>query len=389
MALSPADIVFLRSKRGSQCLAAYAYRDLSEDNTLPLLTELRKSHSPAEASAILTTLRLRKKAKAKFSRFASDMLFTEAGLEQASHPLVRHYRAGLIESSNVLDVCCGIGGDSLAMAARGKEVLGLDLDPVAIAIARHNAAAMGRNAAFQVADAARALPPGFGCIFFDPGRRDRQGKRIRHVERYLPPLSLVRAWRADEIIVKLSPAVDLQQLADYGGQVEFISAKGQLTEALLWLHQPPGPPRATLLDDDGARYLARGSPVDISITSPRTWLFEPDPAVLRAGLVRDLAQELGASMIDETIAYLVLDQRVETAWGRYWEVLAWMPFQLKRLRRYLMERDVGRVTVKTRGFAMTPDELTARLRLRKGAEARVLVMTRCRGKPVAIICKPF
>ena len=388
MALSLDDIAFLRSERASQLLAARADCDISAGNTLSLLTSLRKSLSVAEASAVLTTLRLRKTAAAKFPRFASDMLFTEAALQQAGHPQTRRYRAGLVASHRVLDVCCGIGGDSLALAAAGKAVLGLDIDPIRIAIARHNATATGLSAVFEAADAAGPLPQGYSCIFFDPGRRDRQGRRIRHVEHYQPPLSLARAWKADEIIVKLSPALDLRQLAAYGGQVEFISAKGQLVEALLWLHRPSSPPRATLLTDGGAFHLRRGAPASIEITSPKTWLFEPDPAVLRAGLVQDLAQALNAAMIDESIAYLTMDARAETAWGRSWKALDWMPFQLKRLRRYLVERGVGRVTVKKRGFAMTPEELIARLRLRAGAEERVLVMTRHLGKPIAIICEP-
>ena len=388
MALSLDDIAFLRSERGRKVLATYADCDISAGNTLPLLTALRKSLSLSEASAVLTTLRLRRRAVTKFPRYAGDMLFTEAGLQQASHPQARRYRAGLVESGHVLDVCCGIGGDSLALASAGKAVLGLDIDPVRIAIARHNATATGLRVVFEAADAAEPLPPGYGCIFFDPGRRDRQGKRIRHVESYQPRLSLARAWKAEEIIVKLSPAVDLRQLDAYGGQVEFISVKGKLVEALLWLQRPSSPPRATLLSDGGAYHLRRGAPASIEITSPQTWLFEPDPAVLRAGLVQDLAQAIGAAMIDESIAYLTMDARAETAWGRSWKILDWMPFQLKRLRRYLMQRGVGRVTVKKRGFAMTPAELIARLRLRAGDEGRVLVMTRHRGKPIVIICEP-
>ncbi len=389
MALRLDDIAFLRSERGNQFLIAYADCDTSESNTLPLLSELRKSLSPAEASAVLTTLRLRKKAETKFPRFAGGMLFTADGLQQASHPLVRRYRAALIASRDVLDVCCGIGGDSLAFAAAGKQVLGLDIDPVRIAIARHNAAATGLGAAFQVTDATRAIPGGFSSIFFDPGRRDGQGRRIRHVEQYLPPLSLLRSWQADDIIVKLSPAVDLRQLEAYGGQVEFISAMGQMTEALLWQNRPSSWPSATLLSDDGAYHLKSECRTRVAVAAPKAWLFEPDPAVLRAGLVQDLARQLKAAMIDETIAYLTMDARVETPWGRYWRILDWMPFQLKRLRTYLVERGVGSVTVKKRGFAMSPEALTARLRLRDDDEARVLVMTRHRGKPIAVICAPY
>ncbi len=388
MALSLEDIAFLRSERGAQCLAAYADSDLSESNALPLLTGLRQTLSMTEAAAVLTTLKLRRKALAKFPQFAHDMLFTQAGLQQASHPLARSYRAGLIEPRAVLDVCCGIGGDSLALAAAGKRVLGLDLDPVRVAIARHNAAAMGLGAEFRVADAARPLPSGYSCIFFDPGRRDRQGRRLHHVERYQPPLSLLRLWKAEEIIIKLSPAVDLRQLEAYGGQVEFISTKGQLTEALLWQQRPSALPRATLLLDNGAHHLSRDTHAAVDIAAPAAWLFEPDPAILRAGLARTLARQLNANLIDESIAYLTMEERAETPWGRYWKILDWMPFQLKRLRRYLVERGVGHITVKKRGFAMSPEALITRLRLRDGAEARVLAMTRHQGKPIAIVCEP-
>ena len=386
MALSLDDIVFLQSDCASRIMADHADSDLSAGNTLTLITKLRKSLTLSEAGAVLTTLRLRKKAAKKFPRFANEMLFTEDGLQQASHPLVRRYRARALESSSVLDLCCGIGADSLAFAAAGHHVLGLDIDPVRIAIAGRNAEVMALNAVFQVADVGKSIPDGFEGIFYDPGRRDRQGRRIHHVEHYLPPLSLARAWKAQDITVKLSPGVDLRQLESYGGQVEFVSVKGQLTEALLRLRRPTSLPMATLLIGSEIHHLFHRGLQYVEITIPRNWLFEPDPAVLRAGLVQDLAIDLNATMLEETIAYLTMDERSETPWGRYWKILDWMPFQLKRLRRYLIEHGVGHVTVKKRGFPMTPEELIARLRLRQGDLSRILVMTRHHGKPVVIIC---
>ena len=387
MALSLDDIAFLRTEEAARVLTRYAGADVSAGNTLRILTELRKQMSAAEAAAVLTTLRLRAKARTKFPQRARDMLFTEFGLQQASHRLVRRYRAGLIDSDSVLDVCCGIGGDSLAFAAAGHRVLGLDIDPARIAIARHNAAAAGLQAAFHVADVRGGIPAGFDCVFFDPSRRDSRGRRIRHVERYEPPLSLAAGIEAREVIVKLSPGVDLQQLAAYGGQVEFVSARGQLTEALLWLHHAKAAPKATLLTERGSFHLCPQHDAPVEITEPKAWLLEPDASVLRAGLVRQLAHEHQATMLDATIAYLTSDGPVETAWLRTWRILDWMPFQLKRLRRYLAERGVGRVTVKKRGFPLRPEELIARLRLKGGGESRVLVMTRHNGKPVAIICE--
>ena len=386
MPLSADDIAFLQTERASVHLQAHADDDLSDANALRLLTTLRKSLTAPEAAAVLTTLRLRKKATVKFPRHAGRMLFTDAGLQQASALLARQYRASQFESPRLLDLCCGIGADSLAFAASGREVLGLDIDPAAIAAARHNAALRQLPAQFEVADVRAGVPAGYEAIFYDPARRDTQGRRIHQVERYLPPLSLVSQWRAPEIAVKLSPGVELRQIAKYGGALEFVSVAGSLSEALLWLHRPPAPLQATLLRGERAHHLRRVDGAVAEVSEPRQWLLEPDPSVLRAGLVQTLAQTLGASMLDDSIAYLTLDSRSATPWGRSWRILDWLPFQLKRLRSHLRARGIGRVTVKKRGFAMAPDELIARLRLDGKGDGCVLVMTRCRGQPIAILC---
>ena len=386
MSLTVADVEFLRTDRARKILATTSEFDLSAATELPLLSQLRRSLTQRQASAILQTLKLREKAESKFPRHAQNMLFTDAGLQQASQPVISQYRASRLASLSVLDLCCGIGADTIAFAASGRKALGLDIDPVRIAIARHNADALGLCAQFEVVDVRQSIPAGFDGIFFDPGRRDQRGKRIHDVERYLPPLALARDWNAKEILVKLSPAVDLRQLDSYSGFVEFISLAGKLTEALLWLNRPCAPPLATQLTCSGALHYRHEFETQAEIAPPREWLFEPDPSIIRAGLVQNLAADLDASLLDNTIAYLTMDRKVETPWGRYWKVLDWMPFQLKRLRRYLAERGVGKVTVKKRGFPMSPEELIAKLRLYKGDEERVLVMTRNRDKPIAIIC---
>ena len=390
MTLSLDDIEYLSSDPGRRVLESHAHCDVSEAKTLALLTQLRKALSPARAAAVLTTLRLRKKARRKFPRQAQRLLFTETGLQQASHPRIRRYRAGLLRSDKLVDLCCGIGSDSLAFAAAGGQVLGLDIDPARIAIARHNAAALDLDAEFATADVRESLPSGYAAAFYDPSRRDAWGRRISDVERYIPPLSLIRRWQAQELIVKLSPAVALAQVQPYGGQVEFISVDGALCEAVLWSRRQSAPPLATRIDASGIHHFSAdlAELADyVTVSEPRAWLFEPDPAILRAQLVRQLATRLAANMLDGAIAYLTMDEIVDSPWGRYWQILDWMPFNLKKLRRYLLERGVSQVTVKKRGFPMSPEELIAKLRLKKqGGESRVLVLTRCRAKPVVIVC---
>ncbi len=382
-------LAFLTSDVGARLLDDLATQDLDDRHTLALLTRLRKTYPAEHASAALETARLRRKGAGKFGADAARLYFTADALEQASDPLVRAYRARSAPET-VLDVCCGIGADSLAFAARGAQVVGIDLDPLRVAIAQANADTLGIPARFQVGDARAPLPIHAALRFFDPARRDAQGRRLNHVEAYLPPLSTVRAWGDAPIQVKLSPAVDLAQLEAYGGAVTFISAQGDLKEAVLTLHSESRGLEAVLLTSDGTAHTWAHdfTPEARPPAAPRAWLIEPDAALLRAGLVQHAAQVFDAYQMDTTIAYLTGDTRPDSVWARAWQIEAWMPFNLKALRAYLRARDVGTLTVKKRGSPLTPEQLTAQLKL-KGNESRTVALTRHNGAPIVMICADY
>lgn len=386
MSLTAADLDFLTSEAGRALLARLADEDLGPEQTLLLLSALRRDHSPEQAAAALTLARLRARARGKFGPDAERMFFTADALEQASDPTVRSYRAAYFRGLRVLDVCCGIGADALALAEAGAQVLGLDIDPLRVLIAQHNAAALGLDVHFRVADVREGLPDGYDAVFYDPARRDEKGRRLHHVELYRPPLSLVKGWGSLPAAVKLSPGVDLQQLDEYGGSVEFISVGGELKEAVLWLNRDRAGLQATLLSGGQVFHWRRESIPDAAVAPPRGWLVEPDPSLLRAGLVQDAAAAFGGSLLDETIAYFTTDLRPQSPWLRSWQVLDWMPFNLKKLRACLVAQGVGRVTVKKRGSPLEPEELIARLKLKKGPHSRTLVLTRHAGRPVVLIC---
>jgi hypothetical protein len=121
-------------------------------------------------------------------------------------------------------------------------------------------------------------------------------------------------------------------------------------------------------------------------------LFEPDPALIRAGLLAEVAGHFYKGfLLDETIAYFTAhayDPTLPDHLARAWRILDWMPFNLKKLRAYLRERSVGSVTVKKRGTVVTPEVLIPQLKL-KGDVSRTLVLTRCRGEQIVIICQDF
>jgi hypothetical protein len=379
---------FLTSRNGADVLAALAEQELGDERTLALLTALRKTLPAHEAGAALELARLRRKATAKFGDAAARMWFTRDALEQASDPAARRYHAGGAAGLHVADMCCGIGTDALAFAAVNAQVLAVEQDPMRAAMARLNADALGLPLSVQTADA-RSCDPDVAMLFFDPARRDDQGRRIHAVKDYQPPLSSLRRWRAPRTVSKLSPGVDLAQLAGWGGEVEFLSVEGALKEALLRTGpaQWGGDPRlrATRIEAGEALHWPGMDREPGEISAPRGWLIEPDPALIRAGLVTSAGRAWGAAQLDDTIAYLTADAPPETPWARAWEVFDWLPFNVKALRAALRERDVGYAAVKKRGSPVTPEALLPQLKL-KGSGGATIVLTRHAGKPIALIC---
>jgi SAM-dependent methyltransferase len=389
----------LLTPSGQQILQAASDLSPREEDFLGHFTHLSRRFPADLARAALEIAILRREAGRKFP-FADQLYLTRQALEQASSWEVSSYRAGRYEGYPFLvDLGCSIGGDTFALA-KIAPVLGVDLDPLRLGMAKANLAGLGLDRLAWVcqADITNPLPlshapvlPASPALFFDPSRRSGH-RRIHSVRAYQPPLEVLREWLPvfPALGVKISPGVDLEELEGYDAEVEFISLHGELKEAVLWF----GPMktthrRATLLPGPHSIFSnldSRTSPLPyrLPLSNPLTYLYEPDPAVFRAGLLAELGARLGAAQLDPDIAYLTADRRQETPYARLWAVEAWFPFQLKRLRAYLRERHVGRVTVKKRGSPLEPEELTGKLRLSGDAE-RTVFLTHLRGEPVVIV----
>jgi hypothetical protein len=379
---------FLLTAAGQHLLAEAADRQPTDASLLADLTALRKKHSPEQSAAALEIVRLRERAAVKFSQ-AKRMYFTRTALEQASGELIAAFRAQRfrrIGVRRVADLGCGIGGDSLALAAVAQ-VLGLDRDGLRLSMAQANLAALGLADRFQPlqTDLVTWRPPVVDALFFDPGRRDADGRRIRSVLDYHPSLSLIDCWLpiVPCLGVKISPGVDYAELPS-GAEVEFISERGIVKETMLWFGDLASGVRrrATLLPCGDS--MVSGSHEVIPVGPPRTYLYEPDGAVIRAHLVEQLAQRLNATKLDSDIAYLTADALTDTPFARAYAIESYMPFNLKRLRAHLRTLGVGQVVVKKRGSPIDPQDLIRWLRL-EGEEERVLFLTHLDGEPIVIV----
>ena len=381
---------YLMTPTGQAQLAALADIEIDAENHLQVASRLSAEVGRKRAHALLETTLLRRRAAGKFSR-ADQMYFSREALQQASSETVSSYRSRRFATAgfeHVADLGCGIGGDSLALAVPA-EVIGVDWNPLRLAMAQENLRVYGRGHRFVPlqADLLELSPLPVEALFADPGRRDEHGRRIFSVNKYRPPLTFLEAWRerVPHQAVKISPGVAYEELPPEA-EVEFISVAGEVREAVLWFGDLKGPVsrRATLLP--GEHTMSDDMPVEIPICEPAGYLYEPDGAVIRAHLVEQLGHLLNAAKIDQSIAYLTADRRQASPFARCYALEDGFPFQLKRLRAYLREREIGQVTIKKRGSPIDPDELRRRLRL-KGEGQCTIFLTQVLGKPTVLIGK--
>ena len=382
---------WLLSPPGQELLAELgADPRLSEAAFLQYATRLRKRYPAEGVTAALETAILRRQARAKFAQ-AERMYFTREALEQATPGLVAAYRSRHFAGcALVADLACSIGGDALPLAEL-TTVLAVDLDPLRLAMLRENSRALGleRRIAIREADLTSVDCAGCDGLFFDPARRIA-GKRVWDVEQYLPPLSTIHRWPGIPIrAAKVAPGIPDEQVPP-GCALEFISLDGELREATLWWRERPDERRTAILLSSASAAVERldADPAapPAPLAPPGRYLYEPDPAVIRAHAVADLAARIQAAQFDADIAYLSSDSLVSTPFARAWEIELALPFNLKALRAELHGRDVGSVTVKKRGSPITPEELTRQLKL-KGARHQVVVLTQVADAPTVLLCR--
>lgn len=377
----------------NQILTSPAMRDLLaesvayEGDSLRLQAFLRRQAvSPAVSQALAELAELRRRGRAKFSR-ADRMFFTKQALEQATCEAVATHRARRFEGlRTVADLCCGIGGDSIALA-RYADVLAVDRDIALLKMARENA---------SVCDAAGRIYPACADVtrflaraeayFIDPSRRVG-GRRVQGLEEMSPPLSFAGDLlaRCPRVAVKLSPAADYEPVP-WDGEVEIVSEEGEAKEAVLWLADFKSCRRRATLLPSGASLTDEpvGSP---PVTEPGGFLYEPDAAVLRARLTDVLAARLGASPMDKRIPYLTANDLRETPFADAYRIEGIEKLDIKTIRRKLRKSGIGRIAIKKRGVDISPPEFAKSLALEGPGEV-VLVVTRLRGRPYVLFCSP-
>jgi SAM-dependent methyltransferase len=389
----------LISPQGQALLAEVGEID-SKADMVKVVSKLRgKGHSAELVATVLTQVKLRRRAKAKFGEFAPTMFFTEEGLEQASRLKVAAIHAGRFRNhglTRIADLGCGIGAESLAIASLDMEVTAFEIDEVTAALATYNLASF-ENVKVEQADVTTINLDNFDGLFIDPARRDLKdsktniNKRKYDINDFSPSFDFVlEAARTKPTIVKLGPGLDHKDIPD-DAEAVWVSDDGDLVELTLYfgiLRRPEVKRAALLLSPNGTFEITSSDAerLDAPLGELGRYLYEPDASIIRSHLVGNLAISLGLNIFSNEIAYLSSNEEVHSPWLKGYEVLENLVFDRKKLKAYLREKNIGVLEIKKRGADITPEQLRRELDP-KGTESATLIVTRVDGAHRVLIVR--
>jgi len=370
-------------------------------DVLKLVSALRaEGYDPGLVAAVLSQAKLRRRARKKFGDFTDGMLFTEDGLEQASRLQAAALHAGRFRGAGitqVADLGCGLGAESMAMGAIDLNVRAFEIDEVTAALAVFNLGAFD-NVEVEQADITTLDLSQFEALFFDPARRELDGKGERATRKFDPAQFspnfnwVLEQARTKPTGIKLGPGHPHEAIAQ-DAEAQWLSIDGDLVELALWFGEVKRPKvarAATVVNSTGRHEIVsetfESEPADVSPL--KQFIYEPDNAVVRSHLIADLAREVGASLISREIAYLTSESEIDSPMMRGFRVVDEMAFDRKKLKAYLRERNIGRLEIKKRGVDVVPEQLRKEMSL-KGEIAATLILTRVGDDHRALIAQPL
>lgn len=370
-------------------------------DVVKLVSALRaEGYDAGLVAAVLTQAKLRRRARKKFGDFTDGMLFTEDGLEQASRLQAAALHAGRFRGAGikqVADLGCGLGAESMAMAAIDLEVRAFEIDEVTAALAVFNLGAFD-NAEVEQADITTLDLAQFEALFFDPARRELDGKGERSARKFDPAQFspnfdwVLEQARTKPTGIKLGPGHPHEAIPD-DSEAQWLSIDGDLVELALWFGEVKRPKvsrAATVVNASGRHEIVsevvESEPAELAPL--KDFIYEPDNAIVRSHLIADLARDAGATLISREIAYLSADVAIESPFMRGFKVIDEMAFDRKKLKAYLRDKSIGTLEIKKRGVDVLPEQLRKEMSL-IGENAATLILTRIGDDHRALVAEPL
>ncbi len=349
---------FLKTEKAVKKAVQLIRRGLQKDD---VIRSLKAADLPVSPEDIYEIGRNRIKARKKFST-GSKLFFDELGLRYSTPEAVADYRARRLRCRVIADVSCGVGGQLLFFARYCRKVYGVEINAKRAIIAALNARAMKANIQIilgdSLSDDVHNLLKDSEVIFSDPARPSIE--KVRTVDNLEPnPGKIVERYKdiTEKFAFELPPQMPPERVNKWlNGEKEYTSLDFKLNRLALYMDGLARCDVSAVSLPSEERVTDQDEAVNIESTSRiRSFIYEVDPAVVKAGLLRNLIGRLGfeAEILneDKRRTLLTSDDKQDSAFLRKYKVRQITNFSAESIKQALRDIGAGKVTLR---FSLPP-----------------------------------
>jgi hypothetical protein len=374
-------------RRLKDCPEIFAAIAASTPSQLSNQRRLRETYDDDLVRAALQVHEGRQRAFG-FLPHADQLWLTRVGLEQCTAMEVATHKAKRFSNSdNVFDLCCGVGVDASAIAEHVK-VTAIDAAAAMCLRTEWNAAIWNRavNIRTQSADVTD-IDWSDKVVHVDPDRRAETDRPTKRLEQYQPDLAWMQQLtrKAAGGGIKISPASNFLQKFP-GCEIELVSLKGECREATVWFGSMAGEHafRATVLPSGESISADPLSAWTNVVPAAAEYIYDPDPAIVRSGLIDVMAEQHSMQRLDAEEEYLTSSECVSSGFVTAFRIEAVLSGNIKDLKQYLRNNPSTHYEVKCRRIPTNADAV--RRQLPTGSAApRVIIFARIAGRSTIVV----
>ncbi len=360
---------------------------------------------PCDVAALAELIKLYQKAADKLPLWvANQCALSQRSYEQSTSQLVALYKSTLIKGKKLLILGGGLGVDEWAFSQTFDQIATIDNDEALNEIVAFNYPKLGIKNAGRISQTAEDYllesTETFDCIYTDPDRRDEKGERKITLQQSTPDIIalLPQLWeRTQTLIVKTSPLLDIttavKQLGNVS-EVRVIAVKNEVKEILITARRGfTGETQTIAVNHNGTEWqeysatLTHTSLPEKDNKGTQAYFFEPNTAIIKAGLHQAYAAQLAFETIDPKTAYYTAPYPVEDFMGRQFIIVNSLPFAKAGVAAYIKQHGLQKANVAKRNFRLSVDEIKKLFKIKDGGN-EYLFFTQQGSKGIMYHCRP-
>lgn len=337
---------------------------------------LKKSpFSEVSMQELVQQIKGRKVAEKKFTFLNQDNIVfpPNLNLEQASSQDTAEYKAQFFRGEKFIDLTCGFGIDAYFLSQNFEEISLIEQNTKLLEIVKHNWEVLGRKANFinqKLEDFLEKNTEKFDLIYLDPARRDNHNRKVFLLEDLSPNIIEIQeklSEISDEIVVKLSPLIDLQHLVSSLQNINkiwIIAVKNEVKEVLIHIKKTDKETEISCVNLQSSEpefnfKLNDKKNCKSEFSIPEKYIFIPNNSVLKSGAFNLVSEKFGLKKLHQNTHIYTSEKVIENFPGRVFQAEEINPKELKKGEQY---------NIITKNFPLRPEEIKKKYKLKDGGE---------------------